>query len=121
MRELNNLQIGFLLLIIVGLTAFSIESNHTGMIYRSSSVCGNNVCENDESIGNCAADCLGGCGDGVCEGDEEYLCPDDCAYAPKVVYFKLSTIMLSLFSLLAILLIVFWLRPVKTKRRRKKR
>jgi hypothetical protein len=120
MRELNNLQIGFLLIVILILTAFSINPDQsiTGMMYSSSSFCGNNICENDESIGNCAVDCLTGCGDGVCIGSEEYICPDDCLYAPRIVYSQLNGIILFISSLIALLVIFYWIKPITTKKKR---
>jgi len=93
----------------------------SGLIYSSSSVCGNNFCENDESIGNCAIDCLTGCGDNICEGIEEELCPEDCAYAPRTVYFRLSNIILVSSSILAILIMVYWIQPKETKVRKTKK
>lgn len=48
------------------------------------SVCGDELCEGDETYETCPADCPAPttCGDGTCEGDEtETSCPDDCAPA----------------------------------------
>lgn len=121
MRELNNFQTGFLLLVILALTTFAVGSNAgvTGMI--SSSQCGNDICESDESIGNCAVDCLHGCGDGVCDGAEEYVCQEDCTYAPTVVYFKLNTVVLWFSALVAFVVIIYWIRPIKETKQKKRR
>jgi hypothetical protein len=41
-------------------------------------VCGNLVCEWDESFTTCSDDCPTVCGDGLCEGEEPFFCTTDC-------------------------------------------
>ena len=49
------------------------------VLLKKPSVCGDGLCESDETYAACPQDCDPVCGDGLCEGDETAAsCPPDC-------------------------------------------
>lgn len=71
---------GVVMLIVLGATLYFI----TGDFNKSNfdSICGNEICELDESIDSCFDDCAPKeefCGDGFCQDNEdENSCNEDC-------------------------------------------
>lgn len=49
--------------------------------YGTSDICGNYVCEIEESYATCPKDCATTCGDNKCEEHETYTCVMDCREA----------------------------------------
>lgn len=114
-----------MVLLYMSIMIFSGVDTITGAI--SSSSCGNNVCEVEESIASCPDDCVATCGDDKCEAHETYTCVIDCAKArtakiEEKAYF-VGAVWITFAASIAVLFIAVALmgKPRKVRRRRRKK
>ncbi|MBN2725362.1 MAG: hypothetical protein JXR95_14960 [Deltaproteobacteria bacterium] len=55
---------------------------YLGLVCLQPAICGDGVCNGDETLESCSLDCTGDCGNGTCDETENYdTCPADCTSA----------------------------------------